>query len=162
VAVQRQGRAVLLAAVLAATLVGVTACGDGGGDEGAGTGTATTPSPTATATEPTAPVPAATANPSETAAAAIVVTSPAEGATVNRTFTVTGTSRTAEGTLIWALARGEEVVVNDVAQGGSDGAAPFRFTVTAPAAGTYTLRVFEESAKDGEAKNEVTRTVTVR
>lgn len=163
-AVQRQGRAVLLAAALAVTLVGAAACGDKGGD--AGTQAESTPTPGATVTESATPTPSATASagPSETATATapIVVTSPAEGATVNRTFTVTGTSRTAEGTLLWALVRGDAVVANDVAQGGSAASAPFRFTVTAPAAGTYTLRVFEESAKDGKAMNEVTRTITVR
>jgi hypothetical protein len=169
VAAQRQrraGRTVLLTAALAAALTGVAACGNGGDTQQ--TGALATESPSTAVSESTTAAPAETATEAATpapiaeATAPIVVTAPAEGSTVNRTFTVTGKSRTAEGTIVWALVRGDEVVANDAAQGGSDGAAPFRFTVTAPAAGTYTLRVFEESAKDGQAKNEVTRTLTVR
>lgn len=160
-AVQRHGRAVLLAAALTASLVGAAACGSRSADTVTAEPSA---SPTATESAVLAPAesPSADASATATATAPITVTSPADGATVKRSFTVTGTSRTPEGTVIWALERNGEVVANDVADGGSEKTAPFRFTVTAPAAGTYTLRVFQESAKDGKAASEIRRTLTVR
>lgn len=168
------GRKVMLAAALGLVLAGAAACGTG--DDSAEltsaplTATAT-PAPTATdSANPAASDSAsdsATATPTEdtpkvTAAGPIVITAPANGTTVARTFTVTGRSQTAEGTVLWQLFRGADAVMSDIARGGSDSAAPFKFSVTAPAAGTYTIRVFEESAMDGAAKNAVERTVTVR
>jgi hypothetical protein len=87
---------------------------------------------------------------------------PAEGATVSRSFVVTGRSKTFEGGLVWRLRLGSTVVRNGSTTGGSTSTAPFQFTVNAPAAGTYLVRVFQESAKDGAAENETTRTVVVR
>jgi hypothetical protein len=150
------GTAVLAIAALGMVLAGAAACGgDSDTVESAPlTATATaTPSETVTppATDPTA----------EAAAGPIVVEQPAQGATVARTFTVSGTSQTTEGTVLWQLLRGEEAVAGDVADGGSDAPAAFSFEVTAPAAGKYTLRVFSESAKDGAAINVVERTLTV-
>jgi hypothetical protein len=156
------GRKVLLGAVLGLVLTGAAACGSNDQDTGAVNATPTTAaSETASAT----PSPEPSATPSEDTAQVagpIVVDVPAAGATVQRKFSVTGTSRTAEGTVLWQLLRGDTEVANGFAQGGSSSAAAFRFTVEAPAAGTYTVRVFEESAKDGAAANAVERTVTVR
>jgi hypothetical protein len=162
------GRKVLLAAALGLVLAGAAACGTGDDSaeltNAAPTATAT-PAPTDSATP--AASDSATATPTEdipkvSAADPIVITAPANGTTVARTFTVTGRSQTTEGTVLWQLFRGADAVMSDIAQGGSDSAAPFKFSVTAPAAGTYTIRVFEESAMDGAAKNAVERTVTVR
>lgn len=159
---QHAGRKVLLGAVLGLVLTGAAACGTS--TENSAPVNAT---PTATASETPSATPSAapSATPSEDTAKAdgpIVIGRPAAGATVDRTFTVTGTSRTAEGTVIWQLLRGATEVATGVTQGGSESAAAFRFRVEAPAAGTYTVRVFEESAKDGAAANAVERSVTVR
>jgi hypothetical protein len=164
----RTGRQVLLAiAALAVTLTGVAACGNSDDTVNTGSVPTSTPSTSAPATaaptaEPTTAAPVEPTSAPSAAAGPIVVETPAEDATVDRTFTVKGHSQTAEGTVVWALRHGDTVVENGFAEGGSDASAPFRFKVTAPAAGTYTLSVFEESAKDGGAQHEVTRTLTVR
>jgi hypothetical protein len=165
------GRSLLLTGALAAALAGVAACGNGGGDT---LKTSATPAgPAESATTPSAEPPAAsnpsapavTASPTAAASVAagpIVVQSPTEGATVPRTFTVKGTARTVEGTVLWQLVAADgDAAESGLAEGGADSAQPFQFTVTAPAAGTYTLRVFEESAKDGSAANTVERTLTI-
>jgi len=89
------------------------------------------------------------------------VLDPTEGKTVGRTFTVTGRGVAFEGNLQWQLRRGSVVVRQGFVQAGSTEVAPFRFTVTAPGPGPYTIRVFEESAKDGSPTHVVDRRVTV-
>jgi hypothetical protein len=161
------GRPVLRAAVLGLILAGAAACGNG--DTGSDTLAAATPTSVASSAPTTeAPSPEATATetpaatkPAPTATGPIVILSPAEGSGVSRTFVVTGKSVSFEGTIVWQLRKAGTAVATGTAQGGAESSAPYEFTVKAPAAGTYTVRVFEESAKDGSAVNEVTRKVVV-
>lgn len=93
----------------------------------------------------------------------MIVASPAEGATVARTFTVTGEAAAVEGTLIWELRDGSRVVTQGITQAGSLTPQPFRFTVTAPRAGRFTIVVYQEATKDGGTpRYAIYRTVTVR
>jgi hypothetical protein len=164
----RAGRSALLAAVLGLTLVGAAACGTGSDDAEV---TPTPASAASSAPETAEPSPEATEAeesasampvPSATAKGPITILSPAEGSGVGRTFLVKGRSMSFEGALVWELVKGDDTAVaRGTAQGGSDGPAPYQFTVKAPAAGSYTIRVFEESAKDGAAMNEVRRAVVV-
>ena len=158
------GRSLLLTAVLATALTGAAACGNGN-DTATTNAAQAAPAETATpSAEAGTSAPLAAESPTPTAApdGPIVVTSPVAGATVSRTFTVTGTARTVEGTVLWKLVTGNgDTAATGMTDGGAEAPAPFKFTVTAPAAGEYTLRVFEESAKDGGAINAVERTLTV-
>jgi hypothetical protein len=162
------GRSALLAAVLGLTLAGAAACGSGSDDAEV---TPTPASAASSAPETAEPSPEATEAeesasampvPSATTKGPITILSPAEGSGVGRTFLVKGRSTSFEGALVWELVKADDTAVaRGTAQGGSDGPAPYQFTVKAPAAGSYTIRVFEESAKDGTATNEVRRAVVV-
>jgi hypothetical protein len=95
--------------------------------------------------------------------APVQVDSPADGATVDGTFTVTGRAATFEANVVWELKRGDEVV-----KGGFTTArecctlAPYSFEVTAPA-GTYTLVVHDtDESGEGRPVNEDTKQITVR
>ena len=166
------GRSVLLTAALALVLAGAAACGNGE-TGGATLGASPTPASAASSApvsespspEPTTATRAPSASPkavrTTAAAGPIVILSPAEGSGVARSFVVKGRSVSFEGTITWQLLKAGDVVSDGHAQGGSGSSAPYEFTAKAPAAGTYTVRVFEESAKDGSALHEVKRTVVV-
>jgi hypothetical protein len=160
-------RPVLLTAVLGLVLAGAAACGTGkSGSETVAATPAAADSASAAPTEspspePTTPSPSPTPSPTASKKGPIAIASPAEGSGVSRTFVVKGKSQSGEGAIVWQLLKGAKVVADGIAQGGAEIAAPYEFTVKAPAAGTYTVRVFEESAKDGSAINEVRRTVVV-
>jgi ABC-type phosphate transport system substrate-binding protein len=164
-------RRALLAAVLGLALAGAAACGTNGDDTAAATPTPVSTVTEAPASEAPSPEPTVTDAPASpapkpTAAAVangpIVILSPAEGSGVARTFVVRGRSVSFEGTIVWQLLKADGTVATEgTAQGGADSPAPYQFTVKTPAAGTYTVRVFEESAKDGKAVHEVRRTVSV-
>jgi hypothetical protein len=65
------------------------------------------------------------------------------------TFKVTGESNTFEATVNWRVLEGDDVVRKGYAMGGSYGEwKPFSFDLDLPP-GTYTVEVFEMSAKDG-------------
>lgn len=167
----------VLALGLVAGSVALAGCGDGDGDDRLASGPAATPasasagSPTASppaAESPAADPPPADAAPSispiepGTASGPISVSRPANGDIVSRTFTVSGRAAAVEGTLVWELRRRGDVARRGIARGGSMTPAPYSFRVTAPAAGAYQLRVYQESAKDGGPANVVVRDVTVR
>jgi hypothetical protein len=63
--------------------------------------------------------------------------------------------------VVWQLKQAENTVRFGTTKGGSTSVAPFAFTVTAPAAGEYTIVVLEESAKDGSPLNQTALKVTV-
>jgi len=94
---------------------------------------------------------------------AITLTTPAEGATVDRSFLVRGSGVAFEGTLLWNLAHsGGGEAVSGYATAGTTEKQPFQFTVEAPGSGEYTLTVYRESAADGARTDAVARTITVR
>lgn len=149
---------VLAVGVALAVALGLAACGshdNGGSTTTSGSATATT-----SATSPALDVlTTAAANPTAT----IALTAPVEGATVDRSFTVTGLGSAFEGTLLWTLTGGEGTQpTSGYATAGLTSPKPFRFTVEAPAAGSYTLTVYRESASDGAKTDAVSRTITVR
>lgn len=121
------------------------------------------PSGSAPATSQPPVSPAVPAEPGGQERRSVTVASPAEGATVTRTFAVTGRAAAVEGTLIWELREGQRVVTQGITQAGALTPEPFRFSVTAPRAGRYTIVVYQEAVKDGSApRYAVYRTVTVR
>ena len=95
----------------------------------------------------------------------VQIDSPADGATVDRTFTVSGRAAAFEANVQWELMQGDTV-----AEKGFTTAAecctlsPFTFEVTAPGPGDYTLVVHDEDASGGEGSGPVkdTKQVTVR
>ena len=95
----------------------------------------------------------------------VQIDSPADGATVDRTFTVSGRAAAFEANVQWELVQGDTV-----AEKGFTTAAecctlsPFTFEVTAPGPGDYTLVVHDEDASGGEGSGPVkdTKQVTVR
>jgi hypothetical protein len=95
----------------------------------------------------------------------IIVSEPESGDTVTSPFTVTGCSSTFEANVLWQLLDADgNVLAEDFTMGGTMGEpADFTFevayTVTEQQEGT--LRVYEESAKDGSELhlNEVTLTL---
>ena len=100
--------------------------------------------PMSSSVEPCAGLPAS--------AAMVVVRSPLSGASVKRSFEVSGCSRTFEGTVTWRLvsARGQTVASGHTTGGSVDGPAPFHFTVKAGGAapGLYSLIVDEPKTTD--------------
>jgi hypothetical protein len=150
------------ACLFAVGLLGVAgACG--GNDSDAASDTTAAP----TTSESSSGAAAATTQASPIAGtaldAAITLTTPAQDATVDRSFLVRGSGVAFEGTLIWKLAdaRGNEAVTG-FATAGSIEKQPFQFTVEAPGAGAYTLTVYRESASDGSPADAVTRRLTIR
>lgn len=94
----------------------------------------------------------------------VQIDTPADGATVDPTFTVSGRAAAFEANVQWELKDGDTVVK----QGFTTAAecctlSPFSFEVTAPS-GSYTLVVHDEDASGGEGSGPVqdTRRVTVR
>jgi hypothetical protein len=157
-----RARPLLVTAVLALTLASAAACGGNTTDMVPATAASSTPSAVeSSSSAPASESASVSPSPSEDSTGRIAVSTPAAGATVERTFTVTGTSVSYEGTLVWQLLRGDTVVKRGIGQGGAAAKAPFRFTVTAPAPGTYTLRVSDAPAKDGAAVTTAERTVSV-
>lgn len=103
-----------------------------------------------------APVPAEPA-----AVSAVLIDTPANGATVSGPVTVRGTSDTFEANVSWQVLRDGDVVADGSAMGGTLGdRAPFRFAVAVPP-GRYTVRAYAESAEDGRLVAEDTKAVTV-
>lgn len=148
----------LAVGVALAVALGLAACGSD--DKG---GNATTSGSATTAATPTSPafdvLTTAAANPTAT----IALTAPVEGATVDRSFTVAGLGSAFEGTLLWTLTGGTGAQpTSGYATAGMTSPKPFRFTVEAPEAGSYTLTVYRESASDGAKTDAVSRTITVR
>lgn len=95
--------------------------------------------------------------------AAITLTAPTEGATVDRSFTVRGAGEAFEGTVLWKLTAADGAEVSSgYAIAGVTSKERFQFTVDAPTAGAYTLTMYRESAKDGTQTDQVTRQITVR
>lgn len=91
----------------------------------------------------------------------VYVTSPTGNVTVDGPLRVTGESNTFEATVNWRVLQDEDVVRDGYAMGGSYGEwEPFRFRVDLPP-GSYTVEVFEASAKDGRAQSVNTIRVTV-
>jgi hypothetical protein len=129
------------AAIAMALLVGLAACGGGKS-------------------------PATTPSASKSTTGTISLTVPAEGATVDRSFTVKGLGSAFEGTLLWTLAGGGAASgtqsVSGYTAAGVTAPKPFQFTVDAPTAGSYTLTVYRESASDGAKTDAVSRTITIR
>ena len=95
----------------------------------------------------------------------VQIDTPADGATVDRTFTVSGRAAAFEANVQWALMQGDTV-----AEKGFTTAAecctlsPFSFEVTAPGPGAYTLVVHDEDVSGGEGSGPVkdTKRITVR
>ncbi len=91
------------------------------------------------------------------------ITEPEQGATVDPTFTVRGVANHFEATVNWQLLSGDEVVREGhtmAAEG--QRFTPYEFRVRDVAPGSYTVKVFEYSAKDGSQVAVDTKTVTVR
>lgn len=88
--------------------------------------------------------------------------SPTEGAVVSSPVSIDGYGTAFEGTVNWQVRQGDTVVKEGFTQGGSMGEfGEFHDTVDLPP-GTYELRAFEYSAKDGTPINIDTKTFTVR
>ncbi|WP_330473883.1 Gmad2 immunoglobulin-like domain-containing protein [Terrabacter sp. C0L_2] len=99
--------------------------------------------------------------------APIWVDEPARGTTVpvGRPLSVKGVASTFEANVEWELLRDGRRVDSGftTATEAAPARATYRFTTKKPlASGTYTLRVFESSAKDGSTAAEQTLTVTAR
>jgi hypothetical protein len=87
---------------------------------------------------------------------------PAQGATVNSPVQISGYGTAFEGTISWEVRQGGHKVAEGHTQGGSNGEfADFSDTVDLPP-GTYEIRAFESSAKDGSPQHVDTKTFTVQ
>jgi hypothetical protein len=94
--------------------------------------------------------------------------SPAEGATVSSPVTISGYGTAFEGTISWEVRKMDKAVATDKkvaeghTQGGSNGEfGDFHDTVDLPP-GTYEIRAFESSPKDGSPQHVDTKTFTVQ
>ena len=94
---------------------------------------------------------------------AVWLLAPTEGATVGRSFEIRGEATVFEATVSWELRRGSEVVAEGFATAstGAPERGDWKATVTADAPGTYELRAFESSAKDGRPTHVDTKRITV-
>jgi Immunoglobulin-like domain of bacterial spore germination/Sporulation and spore germination len=91
------------------------------------------------------------------------ITSPAERATVDRTFTVDGIAAAFEAQVDWQLLRGSAVVQEGLAMTAEGQAfSAYSFTVSNVAPGTYTVRVFQASPEDGSRQFVDSKAVIVR
>ncbi len=155
----------------AIALIALAACGGSGGTTGqtpAASPTAAT-SPQAEATvAPTTDrsVSTATAAPAATPTPlpAIVIASPASGATVHTPFHVTGPADTFEAVFRLQLRNGGGAVLLDqqvMATSGSGTRGSFDTTVTTSAKGAATLVAYERSPRDGSPINTVTVSITL-
>ncbi len=87
---------------------------------------------------------------------------PTEGATVSSTVDFTGYGTAFESTISWQLRQDGKVVDEGTVQGGSNGEfGEFSGTIDGVPPGTYELRAFESSAKDGSPQHVDTKTFTV-
>jgi hypothetical protein len=92
----------------------------------------------------------------------ILVDSPAPGATVASTFTVSGTASVFEATLVVQLVRDGEVLSKQTVNASQGAPARGTFSATAHASpGALTVQVFAPSAADGSPQHEVDVPVTV-
>jgi hypothetical protein len=94
--------------------------------------------------------------------------SPTEGATVSSPVTISGYGTAFEGTISWEVRKMDKAVATDQkvaeghTQGGSNGEfGDFSDTVDLPP-GTYEIRAFESSPKDGSPQHVDTKTFTVQ
>ncbi len=99
--------------------------------------------------------------------ALIQLTSPAEGATVTSPVDISGTGTAFEGTISWEItslpasaATGSGA--GGTTMGGANGELAEFHTTADLAPGTYKIRAFEASAKDGSALHVDTKTFTVK
>lgn len=106
--------------------------------------------------------PLAAANP-EDVQALVQVDSPANGATVSSTFTVSGRAAAFEANVVWELTENGKVVDQGFATAEECCTlAPFSFEVTAPP-GSYTLTVHDEDMSgEGRPVNQDTKEITVK
>ncbi len=93
----------------------------------------------------------------------IFIASPAAGANVPATFTVTGSAEVFEATLVVELVRGGKVLVKQsvTASEGAPARGTFETTLHAPSAGDATVTAFAPSAEDGSPQHQVDVPVTV-
>jgi hypothetical protein len=93
----------------------------------------------------------------------ILVETPAVGAAVPATFTVSGTASVFEATLVIELRRNGTVLVKQTvtASEGAPGRGTFSTTVHAPSAGAATIAAYAPSAADGTPQHEQDVAVTV-
>jgi hypothetical protein len=90
---------------------------------------------------------------------------PADGASVDRTFTVSGRAAAFEANVQWELVQGGSVVEKGFTTAAECCTlSPFSFKVTAPGTGDYTLVVHDEDVSGGEGSGPVkdTKQVVVR
>ncbi|MET0998347.1 MAG: Gmad2 immunoglobulin-like domain-containing protein [Marmoricola sp.] len=105
------------------------------------------PADTLLATDVSAPVPPTSA---DSTLSPVLVSSPAEGATVPTQFEVTGKASTFEANVVWELKQGDRTVRNGFTTAQECCTlSPYSFTVTAPP-GEYTLVVHDTDESDGE------------
>jgi hypothetical protein len=106
--------------------------------------------------------PLAAGNPDDVLAP-VEIDSPADGATVSGTFTVTGRAATFEANVVWELKQGGTVVKKGFTTAQECCTlAPYSFEVTAPA-GDYTLVVHDtDESGQGLPVNEDTKEITVQ
>lgn len=87
---------------------------------------------------------------------------PTQGANVDRQVRISGTESVFEGTVSWEVTRGGALVKRGFATGvGAPGRGPWSGSVTL-APGSYLLRAYESSAKDGSVTFLDTKAFTVR
>lgn len=93
----------------------------------------------------------------------ILVEHPAEGASVNMSFTVSGTASVFEATLVVELRRGNRVLDRKTvtASEGAPGRGAFATTLRAPSRGPATIVAFAPSAADGSPQHVQRVSVTV-
>jgi hypothetical protein len=92
----------------------------------------------------------------------IWLTAPTQGQTVSSPVQITGYGTAFEGTISWEVRQNGAKVAEGHTQGGSNGQfGDFSDTVDLPP-GTYEIRAFESSAKDGSPQHIDTKTFTVR
>jgi hypothetical protein len=103
--------------------------------------------------------------PADSVQSPVQIDTPADGATVDRTFTVSGRAAAFEANVQWELMQGDKAVEKGFTTAAECCTlSPFSFEVTAPGPGDYTLVVHDEDASGGEGSGPVkdTKRVTVR
>ncbi|NUS71915.1 MAG: hypothetical protein HOQ05_00760 [Corynebacteriales bacterium] len=91
----------------------------------------------------------------------IVIDTPSNGMHVGNQFWVTGSSATFEGIVSWELRYGGQAIDSGTTRGGETEAAPFQFSIVAPAPGKYEIAVFESKGVYGGYGKLTVREVTV-
>jgi hypothetical protein len=92
----------------------------------------------------------------------ISIASPVEGQAVHNPVTVTGSANVFEGNLNWDLVSHGHVTASGHTTGGSMQWKPFTIKLGALRPGTYTIRAYESSAKNGQATYVDDKTFTVQ